>query len=431
MKYALLIYSSDDEWDSLSEDEQSAIYGEYCAISETPGVIGGAELAAGETATTVRVADGETLTTDGPFAETKEVLGGYYLFEADDLDDAIELAARIPAARTAARSRCGRWWSADGADEAVFRDEWGRVLAILIGFLGDFDLAEEAAQEAFAVAAERWPRDGAAGQPGRLARRRRRATARSTASAASARSPRRRDAAGVAREPFEDEMDDETSVPRRAARADLHVLPPGARARRPGRADAAHARRPDDGRDRARVPRARADDGAAARPREAEDPRRRHPLPRAARPPAARPAGRGARRRLPDLQRGLRRPPARPRAPRRSGSAAALAELMPDEPEAHGLLALMLLHDARREARFARRRARAARRPGPRAAGTTSEIAEGRARSTARSRCGGRGPYALQAAIAVAARERAARLARRSPRSTASSRGSPARRSSS
>jgi hypothetical protein len=86
VKYALLIYSDEarDEYNSLSEDEQKAIMGEY-------------EPAA--TATTVRVQDGQTLTTDGPFAETKEVLGGFYLFEADDLDAALEVAARVPAAR--------------------------------------------------------------------------------------------------------------------------------------------------------------------------------------------------------------------------------------------------------------------------------------------------------------------------------------------
>jgi len=100
MKYALLIYGSDAEWEGLSDDERNAMYSEYAAVSETAGIFGGAELQAADTATTVRVHDGETLTTDGPFAETKEVLGGLYLFEADNLDDAIAVAARIPAART-------------------------------------------------------------------------------------------------------------------------------------------------------------------------------------------------------------------------------------------------------------------------------------------------------------------------------------------
>jgi hypothetical protein len=101
MKYMLQIYSSSarSEFDSLPEEQQKAIYGEYMAISQAPGVTGGDQLQPAATATTVRVQDGNTLTTDGPFVETKEEFGGYYLFEADDLDAAIELAARIPAAR--------------------------------------------------------------------------------------------------------------------------------------------------------------------------------------------------------------------------------------------------------------------------------------------------------------------------------------------
>jgi hypothetical protein len=99
MKYALLIYSNDTEWETLSDDEKNAIYGEYAAVSESPGIVGGQELQPAETATTVRVNGGGTLTTDGPFAATKEALGGFFLLEADNLDDAIALAARVPAAR--------------------------------------------------------------------------------------------------------------------------------------------------------------------------------------------------------------------------------------------------------------------------------------------------------------------------------------------
>jgi hypothetical protein len=101
MMYLLQIYSSTavSEFESLSADEQAAIMGEYMAISQAPGIAGGHQLQPPETATTVRVQDGQTLTTDGPFAETKEAFGGYYLYEADDLDVAIEMAARIPAAR--------------------------------------------------------------------------------------------------------------------------------------------------------------------------------------------------------------------------------------------------------------------------------------------------------------------------------------------
>ena len=106
MKYMLLIHQgssptprSPEAWATLSEDEQKAVYADYQAINKTPGVTPGLGLDAPETATTVRVQDGKTLTTDGPFVEIKEAIGGYLLFEADDLDAAIELAARIPAAR--------------------------------------------------------------------------------------------------------------------------------------------------------------------------------------------------------------------------------------------------------------------------------------------------------------------------------------------
>jgi hypothetical protein len=101
MKYALLIYSNEarDEYDALPEDEQKRIMSEYFAIAQSPGIIGGEQLQPQDTATTVRVQDGETLTSDGPFAETKELLGGFFLFEADDLDAAIEIARRIPAVR--------------------------------------------------------------------------------------------------------------------------------------------------------------------------------------------------------------------------------------------------------------------------------------------------------------------------------------------
>jgi hypothetical protein len=104
MKYMLLIHQGTTptphtpEWDSLSQDEQMAVYGAYRTINETPGVSPGVQMQPPETATTVRVQDGKTLTTDGPFAEIKEAIGGYLFFEADDLDAAIELASKIPAA---------------------------------------------------------------------------------------------------------------------------------------------------------------------------------------------------------------------------------------------------------------------------------------------------------------------------------------------
>ena len=99
MKYMLMIFDEPGTLERLPEDERNAAYAEYMAVSDAPGVTGGAELRHAQTATTVRVQDGRTIVTDGPFAETKEQLGGYYLLEADDLDAAIELAGRIPAAR--------------------------------------------------------------------------------------------------------------------------------------------------------------------------------------------------------------------------------------------------------------------------------------------------------------------------------------------
>ena len=99
MKYALLVYADPSSFTSLNESEQQAVSAEYMALVDAPGMFGGAQLQPVETATTVRVEDGQTLTTDGPFADTKEVFGGYYLLEADNLDAAIEMASRLPAAR--------------------------------------------------------------------------------------------------------------------------------------------------------------------------------------------------------------------------------------------------------------------------------------------------------------------------------------------
>ena len=106
MKYMLLINQGDaptprdpEAWATLSDDEQQAIYAAYKAVNETPGVTPGNGLQPPETATTVRVQDGKTVTTDGPFVDTKESINGYLIYEADDLDAAIELASRIPAAR--------------------------------------------------------------------------------------------------------------------------------------------------------------------------------------------------------------------------------------------------------------------------------------------------------------------------------------------
>lgn len=103
MKYLLLIYENEGQFMSLPEAEQGKIFEEYMTytkgIAKSGNYIGGHALEPVATATTVRVKDGKTLTTDGPFAETREQLGGYYLVEAKDLDEAIKLATGIPAVR--------------------------------------------------------------------------------------------------------------------------------------------------------------------------------------------------------------------------------------------------------------------------------------------------------------------------------------------
>ena len=99
MKYAMLIFTEPGSFEALGEAEQRQVHGEYMAITESPGIVGGEQLQGVETATTVRVRDGQTLTTDGPFADTKEIFAGFYLLDAGDLDTAIALAEKIPAAR--------------------------------------------------------------------------------------------------------------------------------------------------------------------------------------------------------------------------------------------------------------------------------------------------------------------------------------------
>jgi hypothetical protein len=99
MQYALLVYTKPDLMDNLTPEELSSLSAEYWAIRDIPGVYDGAHLAPVETATTIRADGTGTLSTDGPFADTKEIFAGYYLFEADDIDAALALAARIPAVR--------------------------------------------------------------------------------------------------------------------------------------------------------------------------------------------------------------------------------------------------------------------------------------------------------------------------------------------
>jgi hypothetical protein len=101
MQYLLLIHSDDESRAALSEDERNAMFGEYFAFSDSirDQTIESAPLEPSSASTTVRVRDGKTLVTDGPFAETKEQLGGFYLIDVESLDEALEIAARCPGAK--------------------------------------------------------------------------------------------------------------------------------------------------------------------------------------------------------------------------------------------------------------------------------------------------------------------------------------------
>jgi hypothetical protein len=99
MQYALLIYERPGSYAGLTDEQRQGISAEYLAIRRDTRIIGGAQLKSIDTATTVRMVDGQDLITDGPFADTKEVFGGYYILEADNVDAALEIAQRIPAVR--------------------------------------------------------------------------------------------------------------------------------------------------------------------------------------------------------------------------------------------------------------------------------------------------------------------------------------------
>ena len=134
VKYMLLIHqgttptpNSPEDWARLSQEEQNEVYAAYQKINQNPGVTAGLGLAPPETATTVRVQTASMLTTDGPFVETKEALGGYLIFEADDLDAAIELAATSPQPPWAVPSRCARWLSGSTARAGLPRPVGARA----------------------------------------------------------------------------------------------------------------------------------------------------------------------------------------------------------------------------------------------------------------------------------------------------------------
>ncbi len=99
MKYMLLVYDDPTQWADVTEEQMQGLYQEYGAVAQHPATVGSAQLKPVETAKTVRIKGGDTLVTDGPFAETKEQLGGYYVVEADSIDEAATIGAQIPSAR--------------------------------------------------------------------------------------------------------------------------------------------------------------------------------------------------------------------------------------------------------------------------------------------------------------------------------------------
>jgi len=102
MEFLALIHADEKDWENLGDDERKAVYQRYMDFSERDEVVGGAELQSTSAATTVRVRNGDRLVTDGPYAEIKEALGGFFILECDSIDDACRLAAEIPAAERGA-----------------------------------------------------------------------------------------------------------------------------------------------------------------------------------------------------------------------------------------------------------------------------------------------------------------------------------------
>ena len=122
MKYLLLIHGDEHEWEALAESERHAIVGAYGEVAarfrEQGRLVRGAQLHPTERATTVRVVDGETVVTDGPYAETKEALGGYFLVEADSVEEAVELAKQLPAPRHGGGVEVRPIYEDDGGQES-------------------------------------------------------------------------------------------------------------------------------------------------------------------------------------------------------------------------------------------------------------------------------------------------------------------------
>ena len=322
MKFMLLIHQGTaptprdpEEWNRLSAEEQQAVFADYQAINQTPGVTSGMQLAPPDTATTVRVQDGKTLVPTGRSWRPRRRSAATCTSRPTTSMPRSSWPGGSRRPAWAARSRSARSWSGSDPRTGLPRRVGARR------------------RHPDRPPARLRPRGG--GRPGGVRDRRRALAARRRAGEPAGvadhdgaqprhrpHPPRpdagRQDARAGPAGGRRGARHGRDPLPRRAARARLHLLPSRPRRRGAGRAHPAHARRPDDGRDRGGVPRRGGDDGAAAGARQAQDQAGRHPVPHPARPPAARPAGRRARRRLPDLQRRLRRP----RRPGRRGAAA-------------------------------------------------------------------------------------------------------------
>ena len=175
-KYVLGIFSNEGQWATFSDEDVAQAMKAWNGFAEetkaSGAFIAGEGLAPTATAKTVASMKGsKKATTDGPFAETKEQLGGFYLLECKDQAEAVKWAKKIPLRRWRSE-RPGVRAPVTGSShvarvvDRLFRRESGRAVATLIRLVGDFDLAEEAVQDAFAVAVERWPRDGIPDNPG-------------------------------------------------------------------------------------------------------------------------------------------------------------------------------------------------------------------------------------------------------------------------
>ena len=294
MKYMLLIHQGttplpgSPEWEALPDEEKGKVYADYQALNETPGMTPGVQMQPPETATTVQRQGRPDADHRRPVRRHQGGDRGLPVLRGGRPRRRDRARLADPGRPHGRRDRGAPARGVVATLEQAFREQRGRVLAALIGFLGDFDLAEEATQEAFAIAAERWPRDGVPTNPGTwlVTTARNRAIDRIRRDRTLAEKTRLLEVP----EAVEDTMDDETTFPDERLELIFTCCHPALDTE----AQVALTLRTLggllDARDRPRLPGRRADDGPAPRARQAQDQGRRDPVPGAARPPAARSA---------------------------------------------------------------------------------------------------------------------------------------------